>query len=535
MSYPKSRIGKQYLKKADLLRDLDPALNQVEAELQTLPNVPPSTVTSLMNTYYTQNALVSHWYLDKTLGNDANNGTSVATPLKTGAELARRLGPSARWPQSVTIEILQNGLDDPLIVRGATTTTPAYVDIIGKTTTLATGTIAGYVIRNHTTREGNTLTVNGIADLTPYLWKRVRMTSGIRAGGVFWIVKINPTGGGLNTARISQMAIYDKVSTTTVFDGFRNPPIGDSFVIEDLPSVPSIATQIDGPPAIGVTGGTQYARRHLHIWDLSTSDWTDESSCRHIAGRVAFIAGRIHSFHHRQDANLGALTVVFGSLIYQRTSEWYQDWILAGNINCCAIGDSNSPIVSLAPSTMLIYTTSQGVALFFASGHLTLGDVQVFDWWDSPNSHGLTIQGRCTSQSMSGYSTLQGYGLGVQNGATIRGIGNINLQGSGGQARLASTPMVALTTAQLVKGVDFSQKGQTTLVGGTVTVTVPWYDNATQRVTATHATFAGTPGILSITQTSTTQFTITSSNPADTSTVNWQISSLGRGITLVDY
>jgi hypothetical protein len=61
-------------------------------------------------------------------------------------------------------------------------------------------------------------------------------------------------------------------------------------------------------------------------------------------------------------------------------------------------------------------------------------------------------------------------------------------------------------------------------------VTVPWYDNATQRVTVSHAAFAGTPGILSVQQISNTQFTITSSSALDTSTVNWTISALGRNI-----
>lgn len=36
MSYPKSRIGKRFLKKADLLKDLDPVLAEVETELDTL-------------------------------------------------------------------------------------------------------------------------------------------------------------------------------------------------------------------------------------------------------------------------------------------------------------------------------------------------------------------------------------------------------------------------------------------------------------------------------------------------------------------
>jgi hypothetical protein len=42
--------------------------------------------------------------------------------------------------------------------------------------------------------------------------------------------------------------------------------------------------------------------------------------------------------------------------------------------------------------------------------------------------------------------------------------------------------------------------------------------------------FSGTPGILSVQQISSTQFTITSSSTLDTSTVNWTISPLGRNI-----
>jgi hypothetical protein len=59
---------------------------------------------------------------------------------------------------------------------------------------------------------------------------------------------------------------------------------------------------------------------------------------------------------------------------------------------------------------------------------------------------------------------------------------------------------------------------------------VPWYDNVNQQVTVTYAAIAGTPGILSVQQISTTQFTITSSSAVDTSTVRWQISPLGTNI-----
>jgi len=110
-------------------------------------------------------------------------------------------------------------------------------------------------------------------------------------------------------------------------------------------------------------------------------------------------------------------------------------------------------------------------------------------------------------------------------------LGTINLLAAVSPARLATAPAVNLTFPQVLQPNDYAQKGTTpAMVAGATTVTVPWYDNASQKVTATHATLGGTQGILRVTQTSTTQFTITSSNAADTSTVNWQISPLGRNI-----
>lgn len=497
--------------------------------------VPPASLTpvdaiALVDSYYAANALIDHWYLDKTAGNDANSGTDAAHPLKTGAELSRRLGPLARWSHSVTVEVLENGLDDALIVQGALLSRPLHVDIIGKPTQLATGTVGAYVKRSHVTREGNILTATGIADLTPYLWKRVRMTTGIRAGGVFWITKINPAGGGLNTARVSQMAIVSTSDNFQMLDNFRDPPVGDSFVIESIPFVPSITTKIDGP-AEHNAGANAFGRRKLFFGGVDTEDLSDLSSADSALNTVVYFGGRISNWYPRSQLNYAGRAVIFGCTIYQRTATYYQYFDFCGNVSACAIGDGVN-FSSLTSNSAVLACTWQGCGVII-SADVYASDCQIFDWYPiSALSSAVSLNNGTlyVGVGLSGYTAGIGRGLTVNNSARVRGIELINLIGSSGAVYLAAAPAVDLTFAQVTPCSDFAQKGIATLVAGTVTLTVPWYDSAVQRVQATHAAFAGTPGILSVQQISNTQFTIASSNAADTSTVNWSISPLGRNI-----
>jgi hypothetical protein len=44
------------------------------------------------------NWLVTDWYIDGVTGDDTASGTAIGSPIKTGAELMKRLGPYAMWP-----------------------------------------------------------------------------------------------------------------------------------------------------------------------------------------------------------------------------------------------------------------------------------------------------------------------------------------------------------------------------------------------------------------------------------------------------
>jgi len=124
-----------------------------------------------------------------------------------------------------------------------------------------------------------------------------------------------------------------------------------------------------------------------------------------------------------------------------------------------------------------------------------------------------------------------GVGFVCINGSVVTLRNTMNVRGATTDCQLGTAPTINLTWAQFLQPNDYGRKGITpAMVAGSTTVTVPWYDNTTQRVTATHAAFAGTPGILSVQQISTTQFTVTSSSALDTSTVNWIISPLGRNV-----
>ncbi|MGB3988077.1 MAG: hypothetical protein WBK67_00035 [Minisyncoccales bacterium] len=102
-------------------------------------------LSSLVPQAYAANWAVPDWYIDGVAGLDTNNGTTAATPLRTGAELLRRLGPYALWGQSVTVHVLVNGMVDALILRGVMLVAGTHLDIIGTPTQLAdAGTVATY-------------------------------------------------------------------------------------------------------------------------------------------------------------------------------------------------------------------------------------------------------------------------------------------------------------------------------------------------------------------------------------------------------
>jgi hypothetical protein len=472
------------------------------------------------------NWLVTDWYIDGVTGDDTNSGTVIGSPIKTGAELLRRLGPYAMWPQSVTVHVLANGMTDALVLRGLMMVAGTHLDVVGTPTVVAdAGTIATYVAVNHATPEATLITSTGIADWTAYVWKRVRVTAGARINNIVWVARSNPSSLGLATARTTVPLVLNQTSASAVTTSGTALVAGDAVVIESLPIIPSVAIQLDGP--IDVTAGVQYSKRQYLVTDIDTPDLTVISASSEIINR-GIVFGCRNSF--AQIGNLpgtGAtgFNCLYGSCLYKTDSVSLKVWLRLVN---SLIGDG---LTSVLPSlgTSFSNVLMQGVGYQSSAGLLqTIIGCQVFDIVGAAFS-ALTCNNAIV-QNFSG-SGNAGYGISVANNSAMRLVGTINIAGAVSNARLSNTPAINLTLPQLLQPADYAQKGITpAMVAGVTIVTVPWYDNTTQRVTVSHAAFAGTPGILSVQQISNTQFTITSSSALDTSTVNWTISPLGRNI-----
>lgn len=482
---------------------------------------------------YAANWTVTDWYLDGTVGNDANNGTTALTPLRTGAELLRRLGPYALWGQSVTVHVLVNGMTDALVLRGVMLVAGTHLDVIGTPTQVAdAGTITAVTGIDHLTPQAPTLTTSLIPDWTAYVGKRLTLTSSSNVGATSWIAKANPSALGLNVARTPRWARASTTSTTTLGTTIT-PAVGTSIVVESLPFVPSIDILVDGQEQ-RTAGVAQYPQRVVTVSSIACPLMAIRGRAVSETARVMILSCNVG--YIEAPPGCAPLNSGFGiwscQFAYPVSSSPTAIFLAPSTVTSCLFG---APLTTVYPgangTNALINCLFQGVSVVAINqSTLTLTDVQIFDVVGAGSSALSTNQCSVGVGSVSG-SGNAGYGYSLSVNTSFYYFGTQNLQGAVSNARLSTAPAINLTIPQLLQPSDYAQKGVTpAMVAGTTTVTVPWYSNTTQRVTVSHAVFGGTPGILSVQQISTTQFTITSSNALDTSTVNWAMSPLGRNI-----
>jgi hypothetical protein len=481
------------------------------------------------------NWLVTDWYIDGVAGNDVNSGTVIGSPIKTGAELLRRLGPYAMWPQSVTVHVLANGMIDPLILRGAMMVAGTHLDVVGTPTQVAdAGTVATYTGIVHATPAAPQVSTTLIADWTPYRWLRLRCTAGAAGtvGAVSWIAAANPAGAGLNIARTPQWS--RKKTTTTPIWQYVNPVVGDSIVIESLPIIPELVLAVDGP--LLQAKSPLYTNRQWSIDSISCQLITTAGTA--LAGWGCCITfGCVVAVFQEIGRQWGSgANQILGCLVDMADTTGSTIGLVNAGSNFlgCLFGNRTVGVFCYSTQFANLGTSLfQNVYLRVNSyAYASLFDVQFFDCTNATAVVQLSNAAVYTAFGVSGNNNTS-YGLRISNSAniSISSSGVYNLSGTLGNFYLAAAPAITLTLAQFAQPADYAQKGVTpAMVAGATVVTVPWYDNTTQRVTATHAAFAGTPGILSVQQISNTQFTITSSSALDTSTVNWTISPLGRNI-----
>lgn len=474
---------------------------------------------------YQPNWSVSAWFIDAVAGSDANDGQTALTPLRTGRELQARLGPYAWWVSDVTITVGQGGVADGLVLSGYVAA-GKHVDVIGTPTLLADGgTIASYSTASYATPEAWIFSCTLIPDFTPYQWARARLTSGT-LNAVCWIAKAGPAAFGLNVARSSNWARLNETSTTTT-NSSATPAVGNSVVIESLPQVKSLSLNLDGP--ISQLAAAQYPQRQSMIRSLAIGSLRIVASGALHKSRVIVCDSRIEDHASALPSVESSFNQAsFDACLLMSTDPQNNFVNLNRFANRCLVGNTGYlNFVGGSISALLV----QGVPVYISGNVSFSGFV-----FDVPGA-GAAVTVGAQAGSVLSLSSLAGTnicptGLALYNGSRVsRTGGSYNLRGATQDVQLASDPVVNLTMAQAGQPNDWEQKGITpALVAGTTTVTVPWYDSAIQRVTVSHAVFAGTPGILSVQQISNTQFVVTSSSALDTSTVNWIISPLGRGI-----
>lgn len=177
------------------------------------------------------------WYVDATNGSDTNSGTSWSSALKTLPELALRFF-GVFDPSITSVNVYLRGtFAHTLSLHATFATLGAVVTIRGEMSApLHSGTITTYTGFTAASDVRASVAETGV-DLSAYVEKRLRITSGVVEGAVTHVA----LGSG-QTALIGQFNRIVSGSGVT-----SNPVNGVSYVVEDYATqIPSFDIEING-------------------------------------------------------------------------------------------------------------------------------------------------------------------------------------------------------------------------------------------------------------------------------------------------
>ncbi len=481
-------------------------------------------LAALVPLAYAANWAVTDWYLDGTVGNDANNGTTALTPLRTGAELSRRLGYGAiQWSHSVTIHLLAS-IADGINLKYQLLTTGLTVMIVGTATSVLSTTVATY-----TPAAGNIpkrFTATGVADWntagpggTSLLGSRCRVTSGAATGAIFWIAKIAPDGLGNDVARISNPV--GRTQSNLV------PAAGNTFEVETLPSVAQLNIECLGP-----TQPTYVATPGNCIVDSIASG---ESEFR-VQGYQATLAPMVWACAMTKRLTSSVLSEQQGLVVQGCKCS------IATVPSCLSFGNLYLPYsgaTSLFNDRFVTHNADliQGIRCNYQAGFCSCSSTTYI--MDSP-TFGLTVGPRLqfTMASPVCGSGNASQGIELYPGGRIfyRVALPPTLTGTLGDVLLRAPVGVTIPWSARPWNDGERQGHAVALVpGGPAIVAVP-YMLTTQSIQVTHNTPAGVgaPGILYAADAdrTNTQFGVRSSLAADAGTFDWYIAPLGYNQTI---
>lgn len=177
------------------------------------------------------------WFVDPVAGNDANDGATSLTALRSLPELDRRISGRVFDPSvlTITITLLAGTYPDPLVLAPNLPTPAQSLTIQGVMTENYAGALTGFTAFNPAGGVRSVFTDAG-ADFST-LRQRIRMTSGPANAGVAWY-------NSIAAAVSAQPGPFALIAGTT--SGII-PTVGDTFVLETPASViPGFDVRVDG-------------------------------------------------------------------------------------------------------------------------------------------------------------------------------------------------------------------------------------------------------------------------------------------------
>lgn len=186
--------------------------------------------------FITQNS----WFVNATTGNDANNGDTALTALRTLGELTRRLNAQVLDPTMATLTITLDGVFTQGLDLHFDSPGPTNITVQGTMAAASfTGTIDTYTAFNPAGGVRASILDAGIVDFTPFKQFRIRVTTGAANNGLTSFTSVV----ALTTANIGQLYTNTMPETATVV----NAANGDGYVVENwATSAPGFNIAITG-------------------------------------------------------------------------------------------------------------------------------------------------------------------------------------------------------------------------------------------------------------------------------------------------
>jgi hypothetical protein len=202
------------------------------------------------------------WYVNSATGNDANDGATALTALKTGRALYNKTGGSnAVWDRGIyNVYLCAQDIVHPdlltlggirlkggqIWIHGGATAgvgkTVLYTSIAGiqaKTTVVPATNTRGQITDNAV--PGGTWMAAGLISTNTAPNKRIRLTSGTNIGAVAWPQK--DLGGG--AVAVSQWIIPPTSASANLLVPLSPPSIGDTFIVESLTHIDEVLIEIE--------------------------------------------------------------------------------------------------------------------------------------------------------------------------------------------------------------------------------------------------------------------------------------------------